>query len=743
MKSLFLKLFIFIFIGGFSQTPNKAIELSTPLEVIGFSYPNEFTLEFMVNVNALNTQVLPNFLINSTGGFILSLSGLNCIVPDPIFTTNKWYRISIVKSTDLTIYINGIKTISTLNIPLVTTDNLQLLNGKIDDLRVWNVALTEATIQQNMFKHLSGSETNLLTYLDFDINTDDLTTNYIVSSTGNTLINSISFANYSGGTWYGDSSSKNCMFLGNNNLNFNLDVTNFVTEKSFITTIKSPHTLIVTDYYFGGLQIDEMAGLIQESNKVNFQSISASTTGQHSEFRYSYRVSAGYKNIVLDYGIPTANESQNTIVPLAIKTENSINDLFPIGTTSGMYSSQWTYSMHGGIPYGEAFNNSWTYNPTNRGLHSGLGFSIKGAIGSLASNALNTFNMVPENGIVALDFSHIPNDDVLIGNPFPSLISLKEFILQNQSSTEGYIEHWLQWEGNSHVQSTYIGGYAIQNLLGVALPHAEFSYNGNSLVPYENIVPRKAFLVWTTPTVNTIVFNNSMRIQSDIVEDNSTKNRFWLSLKKESGTLKETDQLLIGATNTTTNGYDYGYDATYYHDHRSMLIYSLLAGDTKRYKVQSIANTFIEDVKIGVKIGAIGNYTFKIQSEENMSVADEILLVDTDTGIEYDLRILDPTITFNTTGVFDNRFLIRFKNSVLSITDNEIDAGLYVWQDKTHIHIETGKLLIKTQLININGKVVNEFRNTLIPTENLSSGVYLIKFYGVNNQTNTKQIIIK
>jgi len=234
-----------------------------------------------------------------------------------------------------------------------------------------------------------------------------------------------------------------------------------------------------------------------------------------------------------------------------------------------------------------------------------------------------------------------------------------------------------------------------------------------------------------------------MRIQSDIVEDNSTKNRFWLSLKKESGTLKETDQLLIGATNTTTNGYDYGYDATYYHDHRSMLIYSLLAGDTKRYKVQSIANTFIEDVKIGVKIGAIGNYTFKIQSEENMSVADEILLVDTDTGIEYDLRILDPTITFNTTGVFDNRFLIRFKNSVLSITDNEIDAGLYVWQDKTHIHIETGKLLIKTQLININGKVVNEFRNTLIPTENLSSGVYLIKFYGVNNQTNTKQIIIK
>ena len=34
-------------LGGFSQTPNKAIVLSTPLEVIGFNYPNEFTLELL------------------------------------------------------------------------------------------------------------------------------------------------------------------------------------------------------------------------------------------------------------------------------------------------------------------------------------------------------------------------------------------------------------------------------------------------------------------------------------------------------------------------------------------------------------------------------------------------------------------------------------------------------------------------------------------------------------------------
>lgn len=743
MKSIFFKFFILICLNVFSQTPNKAIELSTPLEVIGFSYPNEFTIEFMVNVNALNTQILPNFLINSTGGFSLSFSGLNCIVSDPIFTTNKWYRISIVKSTDLTVYINGIKTITSLNIPLVTTDNLQILNGKIDDLRIWNTALDENIIQQNMFKHLSGSETNLVIYLDFDSNTNDLTSNYTVNSTGNTLVNTTSFSNYSGGNWYGISSAENCMFLGANDLNFNLDVTNFVTENSFTTTVKAPYTLTVENYYFGGLLIDENAGLIQENNQVNFQPISTVTTGQFSEFRYDYWTSAGYKNTVLDYGMPTVNENQNVITPISVKTEASIADLFPIGGTTGTHSASWTYAMHGGIPYGEAFNNSWSSNPANRGLHSGLGFTLKGALGSLPGNALKTFYAVPENGTVAIDFSHIPNDDVLIGNPFPSSISLQEFIEQNQSSMEGYIEHWLQWEGNSHASASFVGGYATQNLLGTSLPNAEFLYNTLSLLPKENITQRKAFLIWTTPIVSTIEFNNSMRIKSDVIVDNSAKNRFWLSLKKDSGTLTQTDQLLIGATNTTTNGLDYGYDASYYHDSRATLIYSFITGYSSRYKIQSVANTFTDDVKIGVKIGQTGNYTFKLQLEEQMSAADDILLIDTQTGLEYDLRTIDATINFTSTGVFDNRFLIRFKAPVLAIEEDIHTNKVSIWQDATHIHIRSTNTLKTVQLMDFNGKIINIFKGASLPTHNYPSGVYVVKLTTINNQTITKKIVIK
>jgi len=616
------KFFVFICLGVYSQSPNKAVELTNPLDIVGFSYPNEFTLEFMVNVNTLNTQILPNFHISTNGGFTLSYSGQNCIVTDPIFSINKWYRVSIVKNSELSVYINGIKTISSLNIPLVVTDNLQFINGHIDDVRVWNIALDEATIQNNMFKHLSGAEANLITYLDFDINTNDQTSNYTINSVGNILANATSYSNYSGGVWYGSMSAENCMFLGDNDLYFNLSVNNFVTENLFTTTVKNSYTLTLENYYFGKLNIAEKAGLIQINGLTNFQPIITSTMGQYSEYRYDYWCSVGYKNIVLDHGFPTADENQSVIVPTITKMRSTIAELFPIGTTTGEHSSSWTYAMHGGIPYGEAFNNSWSSNPTNRGLINGLGFTLKRAIGSLQNNALKTFNTVPENGLASLDFSHIPNDDVLIGNPFPSLISLKEFINQNQSSTQGYIEHWLQWDGNSHASSSFVGGYAVQNLLGTALPNAEFLYNAVNLLPNENIIPRKSFLVWTTAGVSTIDFNNSMRIQSDVVEDNTDKNRCWISLKKDDGSLMQTDQLLIGATSATTNGFDYGYDASYYHDHRSTLIYSFLTGDASRYKVQSVENTFTDDVKIGVKIGETGNYTFKLQLEENMTNAD-------------------------------------------------------------------------------------------------------------------------
>ena len=56
--------------------------------------------------------------------------------------------------------------------------NEKWLNANLDECRIWNRVLPQSEIQANMFRTLSGTETGLVTYLNFNANNfNDLTTN--------------------------------------------------------------------------------------------------------------------------------------------------------------------------------------------------------------------------------------------------------------------------------------------------------------------------------------------------------------------------------------------------------------------------------------------------------------------------------------------------------------------------------------------------------------------------------------
>ena len=42
------------------------------------------------------------------------------------------------------------------------------LNGKIDEIRIWNIVRTESEIRQNMNRHLNGNEPGLVAYYRMD-----------------------------------------------------------------------------------------------------------------------------------------------------------------------------------------------------------------------------------------------------------------------------------------------------------------------------------------------------------------------------------------------------------------------------------------------------------------------------------------------------------------------------------------------------------------------------------------------
>jgi len=96
-----------------------------------------------------------------------------------ILETGIWYHIAgTYDGSNMHIYINGVEDASraqtgnfTSNEKIVlgrANTHERHLDGKLDEVRIWNDARTETEIRQNMYQELSGSEAYLIAYYKFD-----------------------------------------------------------------------------------------------------------------------------------------------------------------------------------------------------------------------------------------------------------------------------------------------------------------------------------------------------------------------------------------------------------------------------------------------------------------------------------------------------------------------------------------------------------------------------------------------
>ena len=95
--------------------------------------------------------------------------------------TNQWYHMAGVRKANgaSELYINGQLQLvddSPVTTPSTSADPVTIgfagfhtyHKGQIDEVKIWNVARTQAEIQTNMHEKLNGNETGLVTYLHFD-----------------------------------------------------------------------------------------------------------------------------------------------------------------------------------------------------------------------------------------------------------------------------------------------------------------------------------------------------------------------------------------------------------------------------------------------------------------------------------------------------------------------------------------------------------------------------------------------
>ncbi|WP_397363926.1 LamG-like jellyroll fold domain-containing protein [Olleya sp. R77988] len=502
--------------------------------------------------------------------------------------------------------------------------------------------------------------------------------------------------------------------------------------------------------------------------------------GQSSVYRYNYWSSpVGEKATTALFNNNTiSNNLNNSSFTLNMLKDASGNDVqfTDAYDEDGKLSTYWFYSYQNGITYYD-----WNGLNTNTPITTGLGYTQKGG-GSLSSY---TFEGKPNNGTVLLSAADtggagsvggVSRTESLVGNPYASAIDAHQFIDDNSGVIGGAIYLWEQWAGNSHNLNAYEGGYATLNKLGkvrayqfIGMDGGNTGYQGGQKTPKQYIPVGQGFMVEVTGTGD-IEFNNGQRIFKTETAGQSIF--FKNSNQEDSESISQTDslgiqkiklefktnsdlgrELVLGFSDTTTDEFDYGYDALAKEVFANDLTMTL---NSKPMVIQAFDHINVSKV-IDLNFKADGVATYSIKAIELLNIADDqvVYLLDNQTGVYHDLKSGLPYNFTSQSGEFNSRFDIVFQNSnILSNEDFELETEntlIYFNNTQDQLFVKGLQQDVKAVTLynSLGQKVFNSFSVTNNQLENglqisnLSSGLYIVSVKTDNNQTIDKKIIIK
>jgi hypothetical protein len=454
----------------------------------------------------------------------------------------------------------------------------------------------------------------------------------------------------------------------------------------------------------------------------------------------------------------------------------------------GKISTYWLFTFKNGMTYWD-----WaSFNP-NTSLPPGVGYTQKGT-GNAGLQQQYIFEGKPNNGTILVNVTDVggpgsvtsvSKTEYLLGNPYPSALDVHKFIDDNAGVIDGTLQLWQQWAGETHYLNEYKAGYAQVNKLGscrayqfVGIEGANNGSQDGTITPSRYIPVGQGFFTEIVAT-GTIVFNNDQRVfvkeaDADGTYDNGAT--FFKSVKTKSKSTPKTPkaqqstemkkirlefnsvvgpkirrEVLLGFSETTTDGYDYGYDAEC--DEGSNNDFNLNL-DGKNMNLQAYGPITADKV-VSLNFKSSGNNTFEIKATEfeNIDKKQDIYLRDNETGEYFDLT-KDKAYGFSSTqGKFNKRFEIVFQSEKQSLSTEEttISENFIYYQNKTNTLYgkKLNTSIDKLAIVNMRGQTVLEFKNVSQETlnnglkiSNVATGVYLAWFKTKTGQVITKKIIV-
>ncbi|RIA08393.1 putative secreted protein (Por secretion system target) [Flavobacteriaceae bacterium MAR_2010_72] len=474
-------------------------------------------------------------------------------------------------------------------------------------------------------------------------------------------------------------------------------------------------------------------------------------------------------------------------VPAAMQFSNAYNAL-------GKLSTRWMYKFQSGVTYYD-----WAHVNPNTDIAPGVGYIHKGT-GTSNPSQQYVFEGKPNNGTILINVTdkggpgsaqNTTYTTSLFGNPYPSALDIHKFIDDNQGVIGGSIQLWQQWSGATHNLYEYDGGYAVVNKLGgvrayqfVGMEGATNGSQDGTKTPTRYLPVAQGFVVEIVAD-GVVEFNNDQRVfikeadadgsyengstffrtngnskgngnEKDKGNGNgnstNTSNRMKkLRVELKSVTGPETRrELLLGFSDETTDGFDYGYDAINTEVYNSDLNLNL---EGESYTMLAYSQ-ITDDKVIPLNFKSSGAYSFEIKITEydNIDPNQKIFLRDNLKNTYASLNN-SKVYTFNSeVGEFNNRFEIVFQPQQQSLSTEEsgYQFNLIFYNNTTkNLHVKgLDSNVDNLYIINMQGQNAKEFFDLQPETlskglsiSGLSTGVYIVYFKS-GNATKTKKILI-
>jgi Secretion system C-terminal sorting domain len=512
-------------------------------------------------------------------------------------------------------------------------------------------------------------------------------------------------------------------------------------------------------------------------------SLSVYQEGSSNNFQYNYWCSPVGGNSTAtsvnnSFGINQLGQptSLTTTVPATILVGNNYD-----GTASPLaISANWIYKFVKTINYSD-----WISVGASSTLAAGEGFTMKGSSGidAITINGVQNnfdgkhqrydFRGKPNDGTIEIPI--LPAQLTLTGNPYPSAIDLRAFLLAETNCT-GIAYFWEQDKTvDSHYVSDYKGGYATYNTADIYVPAIFYTYDGSgntvtTLGSSGNNFERKYtpigqgfFIEGSTTVTGNVQMKNSYRAfrqeglaynsQFDRRAENkknastasSIMPQIWFNVLLDNGPVS---QAVMTFDSSATDGFDRALDAASVNDGPANNYFLI---NDKEYVINTVSFQEDKKIPIGFRNTAQANYKITVNQMLNVPQITNVYLHDKTTDVYYDIKNSFHDLTLPA-GTHNSRYEITFSKTTLGLKEQQtqsvlvhqdnknkslvIDNSLQLDLDNCSLYDVVGKLIFSKD------KLGNKSSYTF-STASLRDGIYIAKLTANNKTEVGTKIIVK